>query len=93
MGRLVGPVVGCLVVLGYSVVFSQSPFPQEASGWTAATDAVVRAFDRADVIVLGEGHGRRPDSDFRVALVRNPKFAESVTMHQTFSSRASSAIA
>lgn len=78
MGRLVGSVVGCLVVLGYSVVFSQSPFPQEASGWTAATDALAGAFDRADVIVLGEGHGRKPDSDFRVALVRNPKFAEAV---------------
>jgi hypothetical protein len=30
------------------------------------------------VIVLGEGHGRKPDSDFRIALVRNPKFAEAV---------------
>jgi hypothetical protein len=78
MGRLVGSVVGCLVVLGHSVLLSQSPFPQEASGWAATTDALVGAFDRADVIVLGEGHGRKPDSDFRVALVRNPKFAEAV---------------
>ena len=73
MRRLVGSVVGCLILLGHSVLPSQSPFPREASGWAAATDALVGAFDRADVIVLGEGHGRKPDSDFRVALVRNPK--------------------
>ena len=78
MRQPVGSVVGCLVLLGHSVLLSQSPFPQEAGGWAAATNALVGAFDRADVIVLGEGHGRKPDSDFRVALVRNPKFADSV---------------
>src|ERR1043166_4440683 len=61
-----------------SILFSQAAFPQEASGWAAATDALISAFDRADVIVLGEGHGRKPDSDFRVALVRNAKFADAV---------------
>jgi hypothetical protein len=78
MRRLVGSVVGCLVLLGHSVLLSQPPFPQEASGWAATTDALVGAFDLADVIVLGEGHGRKPDSDFRVALVRSSKFAEAV---------------
>ena len=53
-------------------------FPQEASGWAAATDALISEFDRADVIVLGEGHGRKADSDFRVALVRNAKFVNVV---------------
>jgi hypothetical protein len=78
MGRLLGSVIVGLLVLGCSILFSQSLFPQEASGWAAATDALVDAFDRADVIILGEGHGRKPDSDFRVALVRNPKFADAV---------------
>jgi hypothetical protein len=78
MGRLLGAVIVCFVVFGYSILLSQSVFPLEASGWAAATDALIGAFDRADVIVLGEGHGRKPDSDFRVALVRNPKFAEAV---------------
>jgi hypothetical protein len=78
MGRLLGVVIVCFVGLGYSILFSQSVFPPETSGWAAATDALVGAFERADVIVLGEGHGRKPDSDFRVALVRNPKFAEAV---------------
>jgi hypothetical protein len=78
MGRRLGAVIVCFVVLGYSILFSQSVFPQETSGWPAATDALVGGFDRADVIVLGEGHGRKPDSDFRVALVRNPRFADAV---------------
>src|SRR5688500_20134418 len=60
-----------------SILFSQA-FPQEASGWASATDALIGAFDRADVIVLGEGHGRKADSDFPVALVRNPKFVHAV---------------
>ena len=78
MGRLLGAVIVSFVIVGYSILFSQSVFPQETSGWAAATDALVSAFARADVIVLGEGHGRKPDSDFRVALVRNPKFADAV---------------
>jgi hypothetical protein len=53
-------------------------FPVETSGFAAATDSLVAAFGGADVIVLGEAHGRKPDSDLRVALVRNPKFAERV---------------
>ena len=61
-----------------SILFSQAAFPQEASGWAAATDALISAFDRADVMVLGEGHGRKADSDFRVALVRNAKFVDAV---------------
>jgi hypothetical protein len=44
----------------------------------AATDSLIAAYASADVIVLGEGHGRKPDSDFRIALVRNSKFAETV---------------
>jgi hypothetical protein len=30
-----------------SDLFSQAAFPQEASGWAAATDALINAFDRA----------------------------------------------
>jgi hypothetical protein len=78
MGRLSDAVIVSFVIVGYSILFSQSVFPQETSGWAAATDALVSAFARADVIVLGEGHGRKPDSDFRVALVRNPKFVDTV---------------
>ena len=61
-----------------SILFSQAAFSQEASGWAAATNALISEFDRADVIVLGEGHGRKADSDCRVALVRNAKFVDAV---------------
>jgi len=78
VGRLLGAVVVCFVIVGHSFPFSQAVFPQETSGWAAATNALLSAFDRADVVVLGEGHERKPDSDFRVALVRNPKFVDAV---------------
>ena len=78
MGRLLGIAIVSFVVLDHSILFSQSVFPKETSGWAAVTDALVGAFERADVIVFGEGHGRKPDSDLRVALVHNPKCAEAV---------------
>ncbi len=78
MGRLFGALIVCFVVAGYVFTYGQSAFPQEASGWAAATDGLLSAFNSADVIALGEGHGRKPDADFRVALVRNPKFVDAV---------------
>jgi hypothetical protein len=71
-------VIVFFVVAVASILFSQAAFRVEAGGWAAATGAVISAFDRADVIVLGEGHGRKEDSDFRVALVRNAKFVDAV---------------
>ena len=77
MSRLLGAVTG-LVLLLSPLSFSQTGFPTETSGFAAATDSLIAAYAGADVIVLGEAHGRKPDSDFRVALVRNSKFAETV---------------
>ena len=77
MGKLLGTVSG-LVLLLSSPSFSQTPFPPEAAGFAAATDSLIAAYAGADVIVLGEAHGRKPDSDFRVALVRNSNFADTV---------------
>jgi hypothetical protein len=78
MGRLLGALIVCFVVGGFAFTSGQSAFPTEASGWAAATDGLLSAFEGADVIVLGESHGRKPDSAFRVALVRNPKFVDAV---------------
>src|SRR5688500_20174367 len=36
------------------------------------------AFDQADIVALGEAHGRRLDSDLRIAVVRHPDFARKV---------------
>lgn len=77
MGRLLGAVSG-LVLLLSSLSFTQTAFPPETSGFAAATDSLIDAYAGVDVIVLGEAHGRKPDSDFRIALVRNSKFAEAV---------------
>ena len=77
MGRFTGGAIG-LVFLLSSLSHAQSLFPAEVSGFAAATSALIAAYNGVDVIALGEGHGRKPDSDFRVALVRNAKFAETV---------------
>src|SRR5687767_10825501 len=52
--------------------------PDEAAGTDAIVRALIGAFDRADIVALGEAHGRRVDSDLRIALVRHPDFAKRV---------------
>jgi len=77
MRRLLIPVSAFVFLLSLPS-FVQPALPAEAIGLTAATDALLAAYASSDVIVLGEAHGRKPDSDFRVALVRNPKFVDAV---------------
>jgi hypothetical protein len=77
MSRLLCSVNGVVAFLS-SLSLLQTAFPSETTGFAAATDSLVAAYAVADVIVLGEAHGRKPDSDFRIALVRNSKFAEMV---------------
>jgi hypothetical protein len=48
--------------------------PAESAGWDRAVTAVLAAFDAVDVVALGEAHGRKADSDFRVRLIRHPDF-------------------
>jgi hypothetical protein len=52
--------------------------PDEAAGVDEIVRSLVSAFDQADIVALGEAHGRRPDSDLRIALVRHPDFAKKV---------------
>jgi hypothetical protein len=52
--------------------------PDEAAGLDGIARTLVSAFDQADIVALGEAHGRRPDSDLRIALVRHPDFAKKV---------------
>ena len=37
-------------------------------------DGILDAWKTADVVCLGEDHGRQADSDLRIALVRDPRF-------------------
>jgi hypothetical protein len=52
--------------------------PDEAAGFDGVVQALISAFDQADIVALGEAHGRKLDSDLRIALVRHPGFAKKV---------------
>jgi hypothetical protein len=52
--------------------------PAETAGLAAIARTLIAAFDQADIVALGEAHGRRADSDLRIALVRHPDFAKKV---------------
>jgi hypothetical protein len=80
-----------LVLVGLtneSFVRAQSPksaapskvrLPDESAGLDGIVRTLIAAFDQADIVALGEWHGRiRLDSDLRIALVRHPDFAKKV---------------
>jgi hypothetical protein len=83
---VVATVVGGAITV--AVLHAQSPhawvapkvfLPDESVGIDAIVRALISAFDQADIVALGEAHGRfRQESDLRVALVRNPGFAKRV---------------
>ncbi|MGA3131392.1 MAG: hypothetical protein ABSD59_11365 [Terracidiphilus sp.] len=53
--------------------------PAESAGIDAIVRTLISAFDQADIVALGEAHGRfSQESDLRIALVRNPDFAKKV---------------
>jgi hypothetical protein len=53
--------------------------PDESAGIDGIVRTLVSAFDQADIVALGEWHGRiRLDSDLRIALVRDPDFVRKV---------------
>ena len=52
--------------------------PDEAAGIDGIVGALISVYEQFDLVALGEGHGFRPDSDLRIALVRHPDFAKRV---------------
>jgi uncharacterized iron-regulated protein len=50
----------------------------ETAGWDDIVAALLSVFDRADVLALGEAHGRKADAELRLRLVRHPQFARRV---------------
>ena len=53
--------------------------PAEAAGLDDIVRTLISAFDQADIVALGEWHGRITlDSELGVALVRHPDFAKKV---------------
>jgi hypothetical protein len=52
--------------------------PDESAGIDGITQTLVSAFDQVDIVLLGEVHWQKLDSDLRIALVRQPDFAKKV---------------
>jgi hypothetical protein len=51
---------------------------EQAAAIDGIVQTLISVFDQADIVCLGEAHGRRADSDLRIALVRHPEFAKKV---------------
>ena len=82
-----GTAVVTVGVTSESFVHAQSPkpaappkvrLPDESAGIDGIARTLISAFDQADIVALGEAHGRRLDSDLRIAVVRHPDFAKKV---------------
>ncbi|HET9832168.1 MAG TPA: hypothetical protein VFP91_10675 [Vicinamibacterales bacterium] len=52
--------------------------PAETAGWDNVVTTLLSVFDRADVLALGEAHGRNVDAELRLRLVRHPEFVNRV---------------
>src|SRR6476646_8064394 len=48
----------------------------EAAGWDNVVKGLLSAFDKADVVALGEDHWRNVDSELRIRLIRHPGFPQ-----------------
>jgi hypothetical protein len=80
-----GAVLLAVSLASAALVRAQSPRiappnvrPDEAAGIDGIVRSLISAFDDADIVALGESHGRRVDSDLRIAVVRHPDFAKQV---------------
>jgi hypothetical protein len=84
-------IVGCVTLCAVLNVAERSPalaqsaaspadfgLPAESSGWDGVLAGLLSTFDKADVLALGEAHGRQADSDLRVRLIQDPDFAKRV---------------
>jgi hypothetical protein len=50
----------------------------ESAGWDGVVNGLLSVFDRADVLMLGEAHGRKVDAELRLRLVRHADFPKKV---------------
>ena len=77
MRRVPVPQWICCWLLAFSVcVDSQTSRGSAADArYDPVVNGILLAWGSADVVCLGEDHGRKHDSDLRLALVRHPKFA------------------
>ena len=52
--------------------------PDEVAGVDGIARTLISALDQVDIVALGDWHGRKLDSDLRIAVVRHPDFAKKV---------------
>ena len=85
--RSVAEVSLILLMAGMSLVQARLPqsaassklrLPEESAGIDAIARTLIAAFDQVDIVLLGETHWQKLDSDLRIALVRRPDFAKKV---------------
>jgi hypothetical protein len=78
MQKRTSHIIATAVVLGLFARTSSGELSQpESVKFPPLIDGVFDAWESADVVCLGEGHGRLNDSDLRIAVVRDPRFAKS----------------
>ncbi len=68
-----------LCVLGFLATVPASSSAQE-SRYARVVPQILAAWESADVVCLGEDHGRKHDSDLRIALVSHPAFVRTVDL-------------
>src|SRR5215475_9767602 len=56
------------------------PLCMAQADYAPLVEGILSAWNQADLVCLGEGHGSKQDSDLRIALVRNPQFARTVKL-------------
>jgi len=59
---------------------AQVPLVDVATDLRGIVEGILAAWEKADVVCLGEGHGDQNDSGLRLALVRHPEFAPRVAV-------------
>ncbi|MGH7665646.1 MAG: ChaN family lipoprotein [Gemmatimonadaceae bacterium] len=78
--RLLLGAVSLLVFTPLPRVTAQTPATEATTDLRGIVDGILAAWEHADVICLGEGHGDQNDADLRIALVRHPDFARRVAV-------------
>src|SRR5215831_7016223 len=66
------------VLVAQSTPRTDVRLPAETAGWDNVLAGLLSVFDRADVLALGEAHGRSVDAELRLRLIRHPQFAAKV---------------
>ena len=74
----------CVMLLLMTPSISRAQTQQQAHPTGAnpvpepAVSAIIAAFDKYEVVGMGEAHGGKDQDDFILSLIRNPAFAEKV---------------